>query len=259
MAKLRQIWAWTRFIWSEYQRTGRFLVELGALIIFAYVFLRKPNIEAHLTATQFFGMTAIFVLCQTIFTTTMMAGLGNRPQGYVVLARSLGRKGYLVGLFLVAFLISLVNLILCTIIVTIINKPVLWDAVIWGAGALPLILDIALVTALVLLLSSLVLSQGWRLSILAVIALASLSTSDIFTNTFDPNGSLGKILAAIRTVVGIPLTPLFAGFELAVTRQAYESNLNQALAILGGQAALLIAVSAFGFFAFERRDIILGA
>lgn len=253
MTRYRQIWAWTRFTFSEYLRSGRILVEIGLLMVFAYLFLRKPNIEARLDATQFFSMTAVFVLAQTIYTTSVLMNMGSRAQGYVILARPLGRKGYLMGLFLVAVLIGVGNFLLCSIVVSLINLPVRWNLVIWGAGALPLILDIGLVAALVVLFSGLVLTSGWRLILLGIVALASLGNSDIFGNLFALESTAGKLLAVVRTLVGIPLTPLMAGFELA-TQRLYSP---QTIAIILGQITLLVAVLAFAMVAFDRRDIIL--
>lgn len=257
MTRYRQIWAWTRFTLSEYTRSGRIFLELGAFVVFAYVFLSRPNPNAILTFTQFFSMVAVFVLAQTIYTTSVLVSMGSRAQGYVVLARPLGRKGYLIGLFLTAFLIGFGNLLLCSLITSVINPVRSQSATpaigVWLLGALPLVLDIALVAALVLFLSSLVLTSGWRLVMLGILALASIGSTDIFAKLVQPDSAIGGILAAVRTIVAIPLTPLLAGFELAV-RLAYST---QAIAIILGQIALLIAILAFAIFSFERKDIIL--
>jgi hypothetical protein len=257
MTRYRQIWAWTRFTLSEYTRSGRILIELGAFVVFAYIFLRKPNTNAILTFTQFFGMVAVFVLAQTIYTTSVLVSMGNRAQGYVVLARPLGRKGYLIGLWLVALLLGIGNLLLCSLVAALVNPAQSQSATpgiaVWFSGVLPLLLDIALVAALVLFLSSLVLSSGWRLVMLAILALASVGSTDVFSKIVNVDGPISRILAAVRTIVALPLTPLLAGFELSVQR--FYSP--QAVAIIGGQIALLVAVLAFAMFAFDRRDIIL--
>lgn len=257
MTRYRQIWAWTRFTLSEYTRSGRILVELIAFVAFAWIFLRKPNQDATLTFTQFFGMVAVFVLAQTIYTTSILVSMGNRAQGYVVLARPLGRKGYLIGLWLTAFLIGVGNLLLCSLVAAVVNPVRSLSATpgiaVWLLGALPLVLDIALVAALVLFLSGLVLSSGWRLVMLGVLALASVGSTDVFSKIVNVDGPVSRILAAIRTIVALPLTPLLAGFELSVNLQ-YSP---QAIAIILGQIALLVAVLAFAMFSFDRRDIIL--
>jgi hypothetical protein len=257
MTRYRQIWAWTRFTLSEYARSGRIIVEMIAFVAFAWIFLRKPNQNATLTFTQFFGMVSVFVLAQTIYTSSVLVSMGNRAQGYVVLARPLGRKGYLIGLWLAALLIGIGNLLLCSLVAALVNPARSQSATpgigIWFFGALPLLLDIALVAALVLFLSSLVLSSGWRLVMLAVLALASVGSTDVFSKIVNVDGPISRILAAVRTVVALPLTPLLAGFELSVQLQ-YSP---QAVAIIGGQIALLVAVLAFAMFAFDRRDIIL--
>lgn len=257
MTRYRQIWAWTRFTLSEYSRSGRIIVELIAFVAFAWIFLRKPNQNATLTFTQFFGMVSVFVLAQTIYTTSILVSMGNRAQGYVVLARPLGRKGYLIGLWLAAFLIGLGNLLLCSLVAALVNPAQSQSATpgiaLWLLGALPLVLDIALVAALVLFLSGLVLSSGWRLVMLSVLALASVGSTDVFSKIVNVDGPISRILAAIRTIVALPLTPLLAGFELSVQR-LYSP---QSIAIILGQIALLVAVLSFAMFSFDRRDIIL--
>lgn len=251
MTQLRRIGAWTRFTLSEYMRSGRIFVEVVASIAFIWLFLRRPNVDAMIDASQFFSMTALFVLVQTIYTTTMIIGLGQRAQGYVVLARPLGRRGYLLGLVLVPIIIATLNFVLLSLVVTVINKPIVWTPVIWAAGALPLLLDVALVTALVTLLSGLVLTSGWRLLVLAFVAAALLSGAGVLSIAADT--TIGRVLETLKTILGVPLTPLLAGFELAATR-LYST---QAVAIVLGQVALLIAVIAFALFAFDRRDVIL--
>ncbi len=254
MRSLSRIWAWSRFNLAEYIRSGRILIELLAMVIFAYIFLRRPNTAAIIRATQFFSMTALFVLAQTIYTTGMLVSLAQRAQGYVILARPLGRRGYLLGLFLVPVIIGVLDFILLSIIVTIINKPEIWTVPIWLAGALPLILDIMLVTALVILLSGLVLTNGWRLFILGLVALGSLSSADLIGPSLSLDNLIGRFLATMRTLVSVPLIPLLSGFELAV-RRGYGS---EALPILLGQIVLTAAVLFFAIFSFDRRDIILG-
>ena len=250
---LPRIVAWTRFMLLEYTRSGRILVELVALIIFSYVFLRKPNVDAHLTATQFFNMTAIFVLLQTIYTSVIAIGMAQRSQSYVILARTVGRRGFLLGVFLLPVVIATINFLLCSLIASVINPPVIWNGVIWAAGALPLFLDILIVSAMVLLLSSLVLTPGWRLFVLAIVALASLSSSDLLGPSLSIDSLPGRLLAAIRTLVAMPLVPLFSGFELAVQR-GYSA---EAVPILAAQVILTLAVLIFALAAFDKRDIIL--
>lgn len=259
MMRLRQIWAWTRFTLSEYVRSGRIMIELVATIAFIWLFLRKPSnaVSANpFNADHFFNLVAIFTLLTTVYTSTVIAGLGQRAQGYVVLARSLGRRGYLYGLFFVPVIINTLIFLALSVIVTLINRPMPgWNLLIWGAGALPLVLDIALVAAIVLLLSGLVLSPGWRLVVLGIVALALLGNTNFFdqkTGTTPPGG-FGRILEAMQTLLGIPLTPIMAGFELSA-RRLYSA---QSAAVILGQVALLVAVLAFAVFAFERRDVIL--
>ena len=84
-------------------------------------------------------------------------------------------------------------------------------------------------------------------------ALASVGSTDVFSKIVNVEGPVSRILAAVRTIVALPLTPLLAGFELSVQR-LYSP---QAVAIILGQVTLLVAVLAFAMFAFDRRDIIL--
>jgi hypothetical protein len=256
VTRARQIWAWTRFILSEYVRSGRILVELAAAVAFIWIFLRRPNDAAIMDANHFFSLTALFVLAQTIYTATVVTGLGQRAQGYVVLARPLGRRGYLLGLFLAPVIVGSLMFVVMLITVSIINTPQpadRWTPLVWLAGGLPLLLDVALVSAITLLLSGLVLTQGWRLLVLGFVALALLGSAELFTTTISPTSTGGRIMGAAQALLGMPLTPLLAGFELAV-RRLYST---QAVAIIAGQMALLFAVLAFAMFAFDRRDVVL--
>src|SRR5918911_5384023 len=98
MTTLTRTYRFVAFTLVEYARSGRILVELLASMVFFYIFLRRS--DSGTQANYFFSTTGLFVLGLTFYTTSAIMGLGDRPQGYLILARRLGRGGYLLGLYL---------------------------------------------------------------------------------------------------------------------------------------------------------------
>src|SRR5918911_3672478 len=92
------------FTLVEYMRSGRILVEILAAVAFFYLFFRRSN--SSMSPDYFFANTALFILGLTFYTTSAMMGLGDRPQGYILLVRRLGRVGYLIGLYTAALAIT---------------------------------------------------------------------------------------------------------------------------------------------------------
>ena len=86
------------FTLTEYARSGRVLVELIASVVFFYIFLRRWT--SAIQPDYFFSVVSLFTLALGFYTSTTVMALGDRPQGYLVLVRRLGRGGYLVGLYL---------------------------------------------------------------------------------------------------------------------------------------------------------------
>src|SRR5215211_4349566 len=86
------------FTLVEYARSGRILVDLLAGVIFFYLFLRR--FDSSPTPEYFFSVNSLFTLGLSFYTASAIMGLGDRPQGYLVLSRRLGRGGYVLGLYL---------------------------------------------------------------------------------------------------------------------------------------------------------------
>lgn len=241
----------TGFILLEYFRSGRIAVEIIAALAVYFLFLRRDMEPAH-----FFTVLGIFTLALTLYTTTVTIGLGDRPHGYVLLARGIGRRVYLLGLFLSAYAVVAGVYGLLSIAVAALNPVRRMSLGDWLLGALPLLLNIGLLAALLLLLSPLVLPAGWRLLVLGLIALAFSSNFITGVMLESMPGSLRALLRAGQTIVGGPLVPAFYGFQLAVTRD-YGSP--TALANLMAQASLLVSLLGLAMYALSRRDIVFSS
>jgi hypothetical protein len=107
--------------------------------------------------------------------------------------------------------------------------------------------------ALLLVLSPLVLSTGWRLFMLGLIALA-------FSKNFFGNAALEtfptllqELLNSAQTILSWPMVPAFSGFALSMSRD-YSGN---APAILVAQLSLIITLLGLSIYSFSRREIIL--
>ncbi|GAB4209669.1 MAG: hypothetical protein OHK0022_41150 [Roseiflexaceae bacterium] len=239
------------FTLVEYTRSGRILIELLATVIVFYLFLwRDP-----FAADYFFSTTGLFGLGMAFYTTTAIMGLGDRPQGYVVLVRALGRPGYLMGLYLAALAIELGAYGLLSLGVALARTGVDLTLIDWLKGSLPLVLNIALLSALLTLLTPLVLTAGWRLVILGVVAIAlsgNLIGGPTMATLAQP---VTRVLDLLRTVFSAPLVPPFTGFALAVTRDYSGNN----IAIPIAQFFLIVSLLALALYAFSRREIILNS
>ncbi len=100
---------------TEYIRSGRILVELTLAVAFWGLFFQNPR--GFVTLNQVFQLSGIFTLLLTLYTTSAMLSLADRPQGYIVLTRPLGRRGYLLGLYIASVLVVWVAflVILCSL------------------------------------------------------------------------------------------------------------------------------------------------
>ena len=85
----------TRFTLLEYLRSGRVLIELAATIAMFMAAVRGRALDAD----GFFANAALFSLVMALYTGSTIIGLGDRPHGYLLVIRPLGRTGYLVGLY----------------------------------------------------------------------------------------------------------------------------------------------------------------
>ena len=170
MNTLTRTFRFVGFTLVEYARSGRILIELIAGVIFFYIFLRRwtslPSPE------YFFSTTGLFMLTLTFYSTSAALGLGDRPQGYLLLVRRLGRGGYLLGFYLAAQVIVWAIYGLISIAMALYNPIQGLDVRGWLLGSLPLLLNATLLGALLTLLAPIVLPSTGRLVVLALVAIA---------------------------------------------------------------------------------------
>ena len=243
----------TAFTLVEYARSGRILVELIAAVVFFYIFLRRWTSAP--TPEYFFSTVGLFELALTFYTASSINALGDRPQGYLVLVRRLGRGGYLVGLYLAVQ--ALVWAIYGAIsLATALYNPVDGlDLRGWLLGTLPLLLNLALLGALLILLAPMVLTPASRLAALGLIAVA-FSGSLIGGQTLaELPSALTTTLNVLRTIFSTPLLPAFTGFELSVSRN-YEGI---SFAIPLAQLSLTLGLLSLAVYVFSRREIIFSS
>src|SRR5262245_28981188 len=103
MSTLTRTTRFVIFTLVEYARSGRILIELLASIVFFYIFLWRGIAQPD----YFFSTAGLFALILTFSSIAAMQSLGDRPQGYLVLVRRIGRGAYLLSLYLAALLIVL--------------------------------------------------------------------------------------------------------------------------------------------------------
>jgi hypothetical protein len=251
MRALIRLLQFTGFTLLEYLRSGRILVEMIAAVAFFYIFLTRRS-DRSIDAEQLFTLTGLFSLALTLYTMSALLGLGDRPQGYVLLVRQLGRGSYLLGFYLAALVVVSGIYGLECIGVALTNRPDDLDLSGWLLGTLPLLLNVAMLAALLLMLSSLVFSPGWRLTVLGLIALAfsgNLINGPLLRSL--PQG-VQSALTAVQTVLSWPLVPPFSGFALSVSREYGTSG----LVIVVAQASLVAALLGLALYAFSRRELI---
>src|ERR687886_1061256 len=120
MNTLRRILIFTRLALTEYARSGRILIELTAGIAFWGIFFQ--NSAVLLSLQQVFQLSGIFTILLTLYTTSSMLNLGDRAQGYIVLSRPLGRRGYLLGLYIAAVLVVWLTYVLILGLTILVNR-----------------------------------------------------------------------------------------------------------------------------------------
>lgn len=236
------------FTLLEYLRSGRVAIEIIAVLLTYAIFLRRP-----MDTEYFFSVTGVFTPVLTLYTMASLIGLGDRPQGYLLLARGLGRAAYLLGLFAAACAIVAGSYGLLCLIVAALNRPFDLDLAGWVLGTMPLLLNIGLLAALMLMLSPLVLPTNWRLFVLGLIAIAFSSNFIGGTVLEALPETVRALLRALQALLGGPLVPAFYGFQLAVTR---DYSTPTAIANLLAQASLLVSLLGLAVYAFSRRDLI---
>lgn len=241
------------FVLLEYIRSGRVLVEMIAAVVFFVVFLRQTG--QVIDAEYFFTVTGVFVMALTLYTMSAMLGLGDRPQGYVLLARRLDRTSYLLGYYLGAqVILDGTYGVICAATATV-NRPVDLDLMGWVLGTVPLVLNVGLLSALLLMLSPLVFSAGWRLFVLGLIALAFSSNFIGGTLLQSLPEQVTQVLGGVQTVLSWPLVPAFSGFALSLSRD-YSGS---AFVIIVAQLSLLTAFLGLAVYAFARRDLLFSS
>jgi ABC-type transport system involved in multi-copper enzyme maturation permease subunit len=245
MHTLRRLWTFVHFTLTEHIRSGRILVELVGTVAFWTVFFRDRGL-APLTLDVFFSLSSIFTLLLTFYTSSALLGLGERPQGYLMLTRPLGRRGYLLGLYLVALIVGLLMFGLLTLLTLIFNRPLDFAVGEFAKGTAPLVLNIALVAALMTLISSLVLSNSLRLLVLALLAVALYSQTWHLSSVF-------RFIEPVQSALSWLIYPALRAFRLASTRAFGPTDVYVLLA----QIALTLLLLGLALFSFSRRDVIL--
>ncbi|WP_298820568.1 hypothetical protein [Chloroflexus sp.] len=242
------------FTLLEYLRSGRIFLELIATIA-CYVILLRPT-SAAMNASYLFAVLGIFGPGMAVITTGFIVGLGDRPQNYIVLTHNVSRDAFLLGLFFAAVIVTLAMYGILCALVALFNRATDLTLFGWTLATLPLILNTGLVAAIALLLSPPVLSAGWRLFVLALIALALSSnviSGPVIAQISEINPLLVDLLRAIQTILSGPLVPVFYGYQLSVSR-AFDSA--PAWANLLAQCLLLLSFLGLARYGFHRRDLI---
>jgi hypothetical protein len=250
MSPISRTLRFAAFTLVEYARSGRILVEIAATVAVYYIFFRRWTTP--MPPEYFFSTAGLFTLALTFYTASTVLGLGDRPQGYLVLARRLGRAGYLLGLYLATLaIVSALYGAVC-LGVALLNPVANLDLAGWALGTLPLLLNVALLSALLVLLAPMVLSTGWRLTILAFVALAFSGNLIGGPTLATMPATLATALDVLRTIFSTPLLPAFTGFALAVSRD--YSGISAVVPL--AQLSLTLGLLALAVYAFSRRELI---
>ncbi len=240
---LRRITSWTRFVLTEYGRSGRILIELTITIALWGLFLQKYNT----TTAQLFSLTGLFTMVLALYTTSSILGLGDRAQNYIVLTRPLGRRGFLLGLYSAAVLLVWAMGAIVIALTAILNRPPGFGLPQLWYGSLPLLLNVTLISAVTLLLSSLVVRNIPRLLLLAILAIA------LYSNTWNLS-PVFRYLSPLQSLFSRLIQPAIAGQRLAVSRD-YSGG---GLFVLVAQFALSLLLVNLALLSFGKRELILG-
>ena len=249
---LRTFW-FAVFTLSEYLRSGRIVIELAATAAAYYLFFRRWTLP--MTPDYFFSTVGLFTLGLTVYTGSTILALGDRPQGYVTLARRLGRGPYLIGLYLSVLVVSWgVYGVIC-LLIALTNPVSGLDIVGWMLGTLPLLLNLAMLAALLTLLTPIVLPAPWRLTVLALVALAfsgNLIGGSTMSSLPEP---VALALDVLRTVLSTPLLPAFTGFAISVSRDYSGASAVVPVA----QLFLVIGLLSLAVYSFAQRELLFSA
>ena len=238
------------FTWltvREYGRSGRIAVE--AIAVGAIVWaLFWPWNSCSLDGTEYFTLGGLFILALTMYTTfSIVNGLGNRAQGYIVLSHKLSRRGYLLGLYLASLVVLGTTWLALSFVIRLLNWPCNLTLGGYVRGTVPLMIDVAIMAAFVTLITPLVMSGTFRLLLLALLALAINSDFRVVAGL-----DLGPILTPVQSVLSIPLLPAGQGYVLALDHGYGWSG----LIVLAGQLVMLTILLAIALFRFERQDVV---
>ena len=240
------------FTLGEYARSGRILIEMlitaGCLLLFFRNSGQAPPPE------YFFSIAGVFTLALTLYSGTTLLAMGDRPQGYLPIAHGLERSSYLLGLYLAVLAIVAAAYGGLSLGVAIINPVQDLQVRDWLLGTIPLLLNVALLAALMTLMTPIVLSAGWRLVALALVALAFSGNLIGGPTLASMPAPLATTLDVVRTIFGAPLLPAFTGFALAVSRD--YSGISAVVPL--SQLFLTLGILGLATFLFSRRELVLG-
>lgn len=244
MRALRRIFTFTWLMLADYTRSGRILIELTLAVAFWGLFFQNPRGEIALD--QVFQLSAVFTLLLTLYTSSSMLNLADRPQSYMVLTRPLARRGFLLGIYVAAVLVVWLTYFVVLALTLTINRPS--DATVRDVvlGTVPTMLNVALLTALMILISSMVLKNTPRLLLLAALAIA------LYSNSWAQARS-NRLISALQSIFSILLVPSMKGYQLTQNRVFTPGD----FAIWLAQLAMTALILSLATLAFSRRDLIL--
>ncbi len=200
MSALRRLSTWVGFVLSEYGRSGRIVIELVLTIAMWGLFFQRQAVP--ISMANMFSITGLFSMALAMYSTSALLSMADRPQSYVVLTRPLGRRGFLLGIYLAAVLLVWLMVALVLALTVAVNRPESFTARGLLLGAAPVLLNVALLAAVMLLLSSLVVKNITRLIVLAVLAIALYSNTWNLSPIYQQGG-----LAAAQAVFSRVIEP----------------------------------------------------
>lgn len=242
---MSRIFTWIRFVLSEYSRSGRILVELTLGIAFWGLFFQNRSVP--ITQEQMFSLTGLFSMALALYTTSAMLALGDRPQSYIILSRAVGRRGFLLGLYGAAVLVVWGVIALLIGLTLAIHRELITDWRLIGVGIAPLLLNVLLLSALMLLLSGFVARNWLRLGLLAILAIA------LYANTWNLSPAY-RYLSPLQSIFSRIVEPAIAGQRLAVSRE-YGSG---GWLVLLSQLVLAVLLVSIALASFRSRELVLG-
>ena len=237
------------FTLREYLRSGRALVEASVIAVAFLLLFRRASSPMALEA--FFSLAGMLTLGLAIYSSSTFMGLSNRPQGYMLLTRKLGRSGYLLGYYVAALAVIVAAYLALSVLCVAFQSVENLNFANWLLGSLPLLLNAALAAATMILVAPIVMTPFWRLTLLAGVAIAFSGSLFNSQTVRDLAPLLRNLLGTLQVVFSAPLLPLFSGFALAVSRDYSGAN----IAIPLAQLSLTLGILALALSMFGRREI----